>query len=64
MGMSYAEVVRIVGSPQRKLRVGERLDGVMIPAPDLDVYVWQVRDVTKSAAFSDDHLNGMTGHLD
>ena len=62
--MSYAEVVRIVGPPQRKLQIGERLDGVLIPAPDLDVYVWQVRDVTKSAAFSDDHLNGMSRQFD
>ena len=64
MGMSYAEVVRIIGPPQRKLRAGERLDGVVIPAPDLDVYVWQVGDVTRSAAFSDDHLNGMSGQFD
>jgi hypothetical protein len=64
MGMSYAEVVRIVGPPQHRLQPGERLDGVIIPGPDLDVYVWRIGDVTKSASFSDDHLNGVTGQLD
>ena len=64
MGMSYAEVVKIVGPPQRKLQSGERLDGVLVPTPDTDVYVWRVRDVTKSAGFSDDHLNGITNQFD
>jgi hypothetical protein len=64
MGMSYAEVVKIVGQPQRKLQSGEHLDGVIIPTSDLDVYVWRVGDATKSAAFSDDHLSGISGQLE
>ena len=64
MGMSYGEVVTIVGPPQRKLHPGERLDGVIIPTSDVDVYVWQAGNVTKSAAFSADHLNGVTNQFD
>lgn len=64
MGMSYSQVVEIVGPPQRKLQAGERLDGAITPAPDIDVYVWRVKHVTKSAAFTDDHLNGLTGQFE
>jgi len=64
MGMSYAQVVKIVGPPQRKLQPGEHLEGVVIPTPSMDVYVWQFSGVTKSAAFSDNHLNGVTSQLD
>jgi hypothetical protein len=64
MGMSYAEVEDIVGPPQRKLQPGERLDGVIIPAPGLEVYIWRVKNVTKSASFTDDHLNGVTNQRD
>ncbi len=63
MGMSYAEVVRIVGPPQRKLQLGDRVEGAILPGPNWEVYIWQVGDVTKSASFSSDHLNGITNQF-
>jgi hypothetical protein len=59
MGMNYESVVEIVGPPNRKLLVGERLEGALVAGSSGDVYIWRVGNELKSASFFDDHLNGI-----
>ncbi len=56
-GMTYAEVVEVVGAPGRLRQPGERVVGALVPQPGQEVHVWTNADGSLvSAAFDGGRL--------
>ena len=59
-GMTYEQVVAIIGHPGRPLEAGEFVQGGLVPQTTEKVYVWKNTDGSNmTALFKDRQLNAL-----
>jgi hypothetical protein len=49
-GMTYDQVVAVVGVPGRPFQAGEYVEGALVPKPTETVYIWKNKDGSNMTA--------------